>query len=228
MGTNPLVEMWALYISGSLLIFLRVACRWRMVGVRGFKLDDYMVWFSWVSEPVSPPQETLDVADWISHGQVIYTVMSVAADYVGRHADVHALTIEERKALTVEEAKPYVLVTKWFCIGVSTYIVFIWSLKLNMLFFYQRVVNGLWVEKFILPAVGLVVATLIAILIILFASCRPYNRMWEVYPDQGGKQMVFRSWWSTVYAWRNTLTGTVDQTKQRTASPWQNSICSHH
>ncbi|EKG16831.1 hypothetical protein MPH_05934 [Macrophomina phaseolina MS6] len=54
-----------------------------------------------------------------------------------------------------------------------------------MLFLYQRIVNGLWVAKFIKPAMGLVVATFIAIMMILFCSCRPYHRMWIVYPDQG-------------------------------------------
>lgn len=40
------------------------------------------------------------------------------------------------------EAEPYIHVSKWFCAGVATYIVFIWSLKVNMLFFYRRVVSG--------------------------------------------------------------------------------------
>lgn len=40
------------------------------------------------------------------------------------------------------EAEPYVWVTQWFCAGVATYVVFVWSLKMNMLFFFRRVVNG--------------------------------------------------------------------------------------
>lgn len=46
---NPLVEMWSLYVIGSLIIFLRVACRWKMVGIQNFKPDDYIIWLSWVS-----------------------------------------------------------------------------------------------------------------------------------------------------------------------------------
>lgn len=45
---NPLVEMWTLYVVGSILIFLRCATRLRMVGFQGFKPDDYLIWFSWV------------------------------------------------------------------------------------------------------------------------------------------------------------------------------------
>lgn len=114
-------------------------------------------------------------------------MMSIAADICGRHADLHTLSLDARSKLTDEEAAPYVWVTQWFCAGVATYIVFIWSLKFNMLFFYQRVVNGLWVEKFIKPVMALVAATGLAVICILFASCRPYYRMWVVYPDQGGK-----------------------------------------
>jgi len=49
MAYSPIVETWALYGAGSLLIFLRSLCRWRMVGFRGFDFDDYFIWFSWAS-----------------------------------------------------------------------------------------------------------------------------------------------------------------------------------
>ncbi|KAG8163572.1 hypothetical protein KVR01_006869 [Diaporthe batatas] len=160
---NPLVEMWTLYVVGSMLIFIRVATRWRMVGLQGFKPDDYLVWFSWI----------------------VYTVMSIAAHICGVHADLHTLSLEQRRVMTEEEAAPYIWVTQWFCAGVATYIVFIWSLKFNMLFFYQRVVDGLAVDKFIKPGFVFVGCTFISIICILFASCRPYHRMWMMYPDQG-------------------------------------------
>lgn len=113
--------------------------------------------------------------------------MSIAAHICGGHADLHTLSLEKRKTMTEEEAAPYIYVTQWFCAGVATYIVFIWSLKFNMLFFYQRVVDGLAVHKFIIPSLVLVSCTFISIIGILFASCRPYYRMWKQYPDQGGK-----------------------------------------
>lgn len=68
--------------------------------------------------------------------------MTYAADVCGRHADLHTLTLEQRTAMTPTEATPYIYVTRWFCAGVATYVVFIWSLKINMLFFFRRVVNG--------------------------------------------------------------------------------------
>lgn len=134
-----------------------------MVGIHNFKPDDYLIVLAWIT----------------------YTVMTVAAHLVGGLGDLHAITMEQRRELTPEEAQSLILGTQWFCAGVATYVLFIWILKLNMLFLYQRIVSGLWVAKFIKPTMGLVVATLFAIMMILFCSCRPYNRMWMVYPDQG-------------------------------------------
>lgn len=163
MGTAELIETWTLYAVGSCVIFARIGCRLRIVGLSGFKPDDYLIIFSWAT----------------------YTVMTVAAHIVGGLGDLHALTMEQREALSEAEAKSLVYATQWFCAGVATYILFIWTLKMNMLFLYQRIVRGLWVEKFIKPTMYLVVATFTACYLILFCVCRPYNRMWIVAPDQG-------------------------------------------
>lgn len=111
--------------------------------------------------------------------------MTVAAHIVGGLGDLHALTLAQRKSLTQDQAEPYIYGTKWFCVGVFTYNLFIWTLKLNMLFLYQRVVRGLWVERYIKPVMVLAGVTFVAVTLILFCACRPYNRMWTVYPDQG-------------------------------------------
>lgn len=62
---DPLVEMWTLYVLGSILVFLRVACRLKMVGIHNFKPDDYLIWVSWVSHyPYSLASRRS--ADWYS------------------------------------------------------------------------------------------------------------------------------------------------------------------
>jgi len=48
---GPLIETWALYSAGSLIILLRIICRWRMIGVRYFQVDDYLIVVAWVSFP---------------------------------------------------------------------------------------------------------------------------------------------------------------------------------
>lgn len=52
------------------------------------------------------------------------------------------LRLTQRQAMSDDEAEPFILVTQWFCAGVATYVVFVWSLKINMLFFFRRVVKG--------------------------------------------------------------------------------------
>ncbi|KAK3312087.1 hypothetical protein B0H66DRAFT_505538 [Apodospora peruviana] len=158
-----LIETWTLYAFGTLVIFARIVCRWRMIGIYNFKPDDYLIVLAWIT----------------------YTVMTVAAHIVGSNGDLHIYTAEQRKDFPPEQTEPLILGTKWFCAGVATYITFIWLLKMNMLFLYQRVVKGLWVAKFIIPTMGLVIATYISIMMIIFLPCRPYNRMWIVFPDQG-------------------------------------------
>lgn len=49
---------------------------------------------------------------------------------------------------------------------------------------------GLWVEKFILPVMAIVLCTFIIIIGILFGSCRPYPRMWQFYSEEGGKSSM--------------------------------------
>lgn len=47
--TVNLAEIWTLYSLGTLMICARTFVRVRTVGVRGFRPDDYLVWFAWVS-----------------------------------------------------------------------------------------------------------------------------------------------------------------------------------
>ncbi|RYP33636.1 hypothetical protein DL767_004685 [Monosporascus sp. MG133] len=89
---SELIETWCLYGVGSLIIFARIVCRWRLIGPQGLKPDDYIIFFSWVT----------------------YTVMTVAAHIVGGLGDLHALPLEARKAIcqpqsTVNMVPPLVM-----------------------------------------------------------------------------------------------------------------------
>ncbi|KAJ9661679.1 hypothetical protein H2198_001855 [Neophaeococcomyces mojaviensis] len=160
---EALIEIWTLYAFGSLFIFLRVFSRTKLVGIRGYRLDDYLVWFAWVA----------------------YTWMTVAAHIVGQTSDTSHLTMEERLAMTREQRKLRSLGSKWSMVGWYTYITLIWTLKFNMLCFYQRVVGGVWVRKFIKPTMGLVAVSGLAIYILFAVSCRPFHKLWQVLPAPG-------------------------------------------
>ncbi|KAL2384049.1 hypothetical protein RJZ90_002218 [Blastomyces dermatitidis] len=107
------------------------------------------------------------------------------AHIVGYAGDNGNIPAAQRAAMSEEEKALRSLGSKCFMTGWYTYIGLIWTLKMNMLFFYKRVVNGLWVERFILPAQLIVGATGASILLLLGFTCRPFHKLFQVYPDPG-------------------------------------------
>lgn len=103
--------------------------------------------------------------------------MTVAAHIVGGTGDTSHLTMEERLAITPEQRRLRSLGLKWFIVGWYTYITLIWTLKFNMLCLYQRIVSGVWVEKFMKPTMALVVASGLSIYILFATGCRPFYRL---------------------------------------------------
>lgn len=118
--------------------------------------------------------------------------MTVAAYFVGLTGDTSNLTKEQRISMSASEISTRQQGTKWFMVGWYTYIGLIWSLKMNMLFLYKRLVGMTWVSKFIRPAMVFVGMTGIAIWILLSVACRPFSHLWQVYPDPGREYPVRR------------------------------------
>ncbi|KAL2362229.1 hypothetical protein RJZ56_004879 [Blastomyces dermatitidis] len=160
---SPLIETWAEFSAGSCIILLRIFTRLKLVGFRGLKPDDYLIIPAWFS----------------------YAGMTAMAHIVGYAGDNGNIPAAQRAAMSEEEKALRSLGSKCFMTGWYTYIGLIWTLKMNMLFFYKRVVNGLWVERFILPAQLIVGATGASILLLLGFTCRPFHKLFQVYPDPG-------------------------------------------
>lgn len=123
--------------------------------------------------------------------QFSYAGMTAMAHIVGYAQDNGNIPAALRATMSEEEKALRSLGSKCFMTGWYTYIGLIWSLKMNMLFFYKRVVNGLWVEKFILPAQLIVGATGTSILLLLGLTCRPFHKLFQVYPDPGRKLSIY-------------------------------------
>ncbi|KAI8936146.1 hypothetical protein NX059_007641 [Plenodomus lindquistii] len=111
--------------------------------------------------------------------------MTIAAHIVSRTGDTSHLTMEQRVGFTPAEAALRQTGTKWFMVGWYSYIGLIWTLKLNMLFLYRRVVSFVWVKKFIVPVMIIVGVTGVAIWILLATACRPFHKLWQIWPDPG-------------------------------------------
>jgi hypothetical protein len=120
--------------------------------------------------------------------QAVYSEVTVIAHVFilkagGKHTSI--MTPEQRKTLPLSEYRAWEYGTQVFIVGLTSYAVIVWTLKFNMLFFYRRVVKGLWIEKFILPAMCFVGAAAITVIMVLFTTCVPYRKMWQIYPDPG-------------------------------------------
>ncbi|KZL79149.1 hypothetical protein CI238_12370 [Colletotrichum incanum] len=160
------VEIWTLYAVATLLIVARVFCRAKLVGVTGFRPDDYLIFFVWA----------------------LYTTVCVMATLFalvaqGRHTSL--LTPEQRRTMPESEFHLWEYGSKNFVAGMTVYAAIVWTLKFHMLFFYRRLVEGQWVERFISPVMGLVGATAIAMILVIALTCRPISLMWQIRPDPG-------------------------------------------
>ena len=101
----------------------------------------------------------------------------------GRHTS--DLTYEERKNMGPEESAEWAYGSQMFLFGLTGYFVILWTLKFNMLCFYSRVVRSLWTEKFIKPIMGFVCVSAVVIVLTLALTCRPFQHLWQVWPDPG-------------------------------------------
>ncbi|KAK0609646.1 hypothetical protein DIS24_g12289 [Lasiodiplodia hormozganensis] len=164
--TPNLVEIYTLYGIGSCMIFARIACRTKLVGVRGWHPDDYIIFLSWS----------------------LYTSVTVVAHVFiikagGKHTSL--LTHDDRRLMPASQVPAWEYGSKIFMLGQMLYASIVWSLKFNMLFFYRRITRGLWVEKLIIPAIAVVAITGTTVLLVFTCTCRPFHKLWQVWPDPG-------------------------------------------
>ncbi|KAF4310075.1 hypothetical protein GTA08_BOTSDO03187 [Botryosphaeria dothidea] len=164
--TPNIVEIYTLYGIGTCMIAMRIASRTKLVGVRGWHPDDYLIFVSWS----------------------LYTAVTVVAHVFiikagGKHTSL--LTHEQRRLMPASQYPAWAYGSKIFMLGQMLYASIVWSLKFNMLFFYRRITRGLWVEKLIIPTLGLVACCGTAVLLIFTCTCRPFSKLWQVWPDPG-------------------------------------------
>jgi hypothetical protein len=104
----------------------------------------------------------------------------------GRHTS--DLTFEERQNMSEDERAEWTFGSQMFLFGLVGYFFILWTLKFNMLCFYSRVVRNLWTERFVVPLMGFVGASAVAIIFTLALTCRPFQHLWQVWPDPGRTQ----------------------------------------
>ncbi|KAJ6118227.1 hypothetical protein N7471_013694 [Penicillium samsonianum] len=156
--------------AASFQIIQRTCARAGAVGLRNLRLDDYLIWT----------------------GIIFYTAQTALAYSVGNVAGGLAnnnMTAAQRATLSPHnpEYRARVIGSKIQIAGWTTYIALINSLKLSMLAFYVRLMEGLGRRYRVPIYVGFafVIASSLASVITIFAACRPFHKNWQINPDPG-------------------------------------------
>lgn len=114
-------------------------------------------------------------------------MMTVCAHIVSINGDNRAMTNEERRNLPPDERARKIKGSKFFLGGHMTYVSMIWTMKICMLLFFQRLTRGLKSEKFIKPGIVLVATTWLIEVLTVLCTCRPVSNNWAIYPDPGSE-----------------------------------------
>ncbi|BCS05647.1 hypothetical protein ALUC_10028S [Aspergillus luchuensis] len=167
---NSNVQLWTLYGIGCVVTLLRTYSQCKDLGWRRLRLDDYLIWVA----------------------IVFYTAQVALAYSVGNAAHGlanNSMTEAQRAALAPDstEYRERIIGSKIQIAGWATYTALISSLKLSMLVFYTRLMDGLG-RRYRVPiwiGFALVIGSFIACMITILAACRPFNKNWQIYPDPG-------------------------------------------
>ncbi|KAH8651641.1 hypothetical protein BGZ60DRAFT_189387 [Tricladium varicosporioides] len=171
MNSNFNPEAFSLLGVGLSVIGFRFALRASSLGVRGLRIDDYLM---------------LVVA-------CLYAGHTTAAYYVGVFGSGltnAAMTTAEREALShFPDSKEYKDRVGGSVTQLLVWVVYsclLWICKMCMLFFYWRLTENVdhmrWRVKagfFILPA------TFMILICVELFGCMPFYKKWQIYPDPG-------------------------------------------
>ncbi|KAJ0107139.1 hypothetical protein J7T55_014669 [Diaporthe amygdali] len=147
---------------------LRTYARWDMAGFKRFQADDYLVW----------------VALMLYSGETASNYLFVK---VSRGLANNDMTDEERAALdpnsvefSMRERGSKANFAAW-----PQYAVIMWSLKAAMCVYYLRLMERSKYRNRIFVGFGMIGVTFAIVIIVIFVSCTPITKWWQMYPDPG-------------------------------------------
>ncbi|KAF1962856.1 hypothetical protein CC80DRAFT_461235 [Byssothecium circinans] len=169
MPTNFVVELWTYLAIDIVVVFGRLAARWKTNGWRRLAPDDWLMFLS----------------------IFIYAGETAEAHYVVFYwfgLANNNMTDDERKNLDPASREHYLRVhgAQTQIVGWLTYLVLLWVLKLCWLFFYRRLGEG--VNRMALKInVGFVfvIVTFIGTFLTILLKCQPISKNWQIYPNPG-------------------------------------------
>ncbi|KAK4124673.1 hypothetical protein N657DRAFT_572064 [Parathielavia appendiculata] len=164
------VEAFTLLAIGLCFTVLRTAARIKIVGVKGLRWDDILVWVGTICHAAE-------------------TGLAYSVGHAAHGLANNGMTDAQRAALRPDspEYQTRVLGSKIQIAGWSTYSVLLWSLKLSLLIFYRRLTTGVGTQYRIRVNIGFgfLAASFVAITTNLYLACRPFHKYWQINPDPG-------------------------------------------
>ncbi|KAI1610825.1 hypothetical protein EDD36DRAFT_466832 [Exophiala viscosa] len=162
-------EVFTLLGIGVFVVAVRTASRVATAGIKGLWADDYLMLFATVV-----------------YGLESGTAYAVGAWWHGLANN--GMTNEERRTLdpNSQEYEFRVNGSKTQLVGWSLYTLLLWTLKLCMIIFYQRLTEGLdFMKRRVWLGYAIVIATYIATISSILGGCHPFHKNWQIYPDPG-------------------------------------------
>ncbi|KAK4937760.1 hypothetical protein LTR10_021705 [Elasticomyces elasticus] len=162
-------EVFTLLGIGVFVVAVRTVSRLATAGIRGLWADDYLMLFATVV-----------------YGLESGTAYAVGAWWHGLANN--GMTDAERRMLdpNSQEYEFRVNGSKTQLVGWSLYTLLLWTLKLCMIIFYQRLTEGLdYMKRRVWLGYAIVICTYIATISSILGGCHSFHKNWQIYPNPG-------------------------------------------
>ncbi|KAI3323400.1 hypothetical protein HD806DRAFT_535225 [Xylariaceae sp. AK1471] len=163
MAYDLAAELFTELVIGMVIFGLRFYARWKMVGFRGFALDDV---FAGVA-----------VVLWILEATFLYTCGAIGSN-IGLNEQT-ALAVPDGDVPRLAEGSKLAYAAWIF------FILLIWTLKGVLLLLYNRLTMGLWQHNLARLMLLVSAATFLASLSWHIFSCYPTYKAWQIKPFPG-------------------------------------------
>ncbi|KAF4304744.1 hypothetical protein GTA08_BOTSDO07672 [Botryosphaeria dothidea] len=162
---NFILEQWLEYAIGQAVFVLRFYARWKTHGFEGYSWDDLFAGLSMIFYTFDPA--LLQVV--ITHGSSVGLDEKSAQMLAGNEATIATLA-KGSKALFAA----------WF-----TYVTLIWTLKGQVLGYYNKLTAGTWQHKWVKVMSVLSFLSWLVLILLIFCRCTPIQRNWQIVPYAG-------------------------------------------
>ncbi|OAQ60773.1 hypothetical protein VFPPC_14128 [Pochonia chlamydosporia 170] len=169
-----LVEPWIEYGIGVCVLFLRYFAR----EFRGWEGDDYLAVLA----------------------LVLWTFMPSFWHVIREYGIFSSLPDEDRPTLTPLQIARYEYSSKLFITARILYVTLIWTLKGCLLFFYNRIVQGLKQQVLVKWAAVVCVLFYLGALATIWGHCTPASKNWQIMPYPGDESVYSRIYFLVLMA----------------------------